>query len=78
MLYILPGHEEAFHRLGDALAVLEDAETRREYDLLLANRRRVERARIREGRKMEEMEERRREMKETLERMERLHFRRMF
>ena len=55
------------------MAVLEDAETRREYNLLLAKRRRTEKARIRERRKMEEMEERRREMKETLERMERLH-----
>ena len=53
--------------------MLEDAETRREYNLLLAKRRRTEKARIRERRKMEEMEERRREMKETLERMERLH-----
>ena len=55
------------------MAVLEDAETRREYDLLLANRRRAERARNREAKKMEEMEERRRRMKETLEKMERLH-----
>ena len=72
--YISSGHEEAFHRLGDALAVLEDAETRREYDLLLAKRRRAERARNREARKMEEMEERRRQMKETLEKMEKMHF----
>ena len=71
--YISPGHEEAFHRLGDALAVLENVETRKEYDLLLANRRRAERARNREAKKMEEMEERRRQMKETLDRMERMH-----
>ena len=70
---VTSGHEEAFHRLGDALAVLEEAETRREYDLLLANRRRADRARNREAKKMEEMEERRRRMKETLEKMERLH-----
>ena len=70
---IISGHEEEFHQLGDALAVLEDVETRREYDKLLAGRRRDERARRREAKKMEEMEERRRRMKETLERMERLH-----
>ena len=70
---IIPGHEEEFHQLGDVLAVLEDVETRREYDKLLAGRRRDERARRREAKKMEEMEERRRRMKETLERMERLH-----
>ena len=55
------------------MVVLEDAETRREYDLLLGNRRRAERARNREARKTEEMEERRRQMKETLEKMERMH-----
>ena len=60
--------------MGDALAVLENVETRKEYDLLLANRRRTERARNREAKKMEEMEERRRQMKETLDRMERMHF----
>ena len=54
------------------MAVLENAETRKEYDLLVANRKRVERARNRETRKMEEMEERRRGMKETLEKMERM------
>ena len=62
--------------MGDALAVLEDVETRREYDKLLAGRRRDKRTRRREAKKMEEMEEmeeRRRRMKETLERMERLH-----
>ena len=37
---IISGHEEEFHQLGDALAVLEDVETRREYDKLLAGRRR--------------------------------------
>ena len=70
---IISGHEEEFHQLGDALAVLEDVETRREYDKLLAGRRRDERARRREAKKMDQMEERRRRMKETLERMERLH-----